>query len=73
MKARRIHTEEVYEGGKTYIASIIGVHRNTLTRWEKKNNGEPEEYNNYIVSFDPVIREKQKKGRKDIGRGIYTQ
>lgn len=72
MTARNIHSEQIYEGSRVFIASVVGVHRNTLTRWEKKNNGKPEKYNNYVVSFGDVIRKKQNKGRKDIQRFTYT-
>jgi len=62
MIARHIHTKVIYEGGKTYIGKIIGVHRNTLRRWEAEGK-EFEQYNNYEVSFSNVIREKQNKGQ----------
>lgn len=55
MTARNIKTGEIYEGGKVFIASIIGVHRNTLTNWQNKGVT-IELYNNYEVRFTNVIR-----------------
>lgn len=60
--ARNIKTGDIYEGCRTYIASIIGVDRSTLWRWEAKKNLKEEYYNNFHIRFDGVIREKQKKG-----------
>jgi len=63
MTARNIKTGITYEGGRTYIGSIIGLDRVTLWRWETKKNIIEEEYNGYIVRFDNVVREKQRKGQ----------
>jgi hypothetical protein len=63
MTARNIKTGDIYEGGKTYIASVIGVDRVTLWRWENKTDIESEVYNGFEVRFTSVIREKQKKGQ----------
>lgn len=62
MTARHIKTGDTYEGGYTYIGSIIGLNRTTLWRWEHKKGLKEEEYNGYIVRFEDIIREKQKKG-----------
>lgn len=71
MTARNIKTGKTYEGGKTYIGSIIGLDRVTLWRWETKNIIE-EEFNDYIVRFDDVIREKQKKGHNSPISNVYN-
>lgn len=66
MIAKHIKTGDVYEGCRTYIASIVGVDRRTLLRWEQKKlqKKEPpiEVFNNYEVIFKDVTREKQRKG-----------
>lgn len=62
MTARHIHTGQIYEGGRTFISKIIGVDPSTLWRWEIEKNLKSETYHNYEVRFEPVIREKQKKG-----------
>jgi len=58
MTARNIKTGDIYEGGKTYIGSIIGVDRRTLLRWENKT--EVEIYNNFEVRFKDIIRKNSK-------------
>ena len=35
---------------KTQVAKIIGVHRNTIYRWER--TGKSETFNNYTVYFN---------------------
>lgn len=71
MTARNIKTGTIYEGGKTYIGSIIGLDRSTLWRWETKKRVIEEEYNGYIVRFEDVVREKQKKGRNSPISNAY--
>jgi len=63
MIARNIKTGEIYEGGSTYIGSIIGLDRVTLWRWENKKFIKSEIYNDFEIRFEDVIREKQKKGQ----------
>lgn len=63
MTARHIKTGDIYEGGYTYIGSIIGLDRVTLWRWETKRGVTTEIYNGFEISFKDVIREKQKKGK----------
>lgn len=55
-------TGEIYEGCKTYIARIVGVHRNTIMNWERENVKTKDTYSNFQVRFEDVIREKQRKG-----------
>lgn len=62
MIARHKKTKKTYEGSRTYIASIIGVNRTTVWRWQNEKMREIEIFNDYEVTFDDVIREKQNKG-----------
>lgn len=62
MIARNTKTKKTYEGSRTYIASIIGVNRTTIWRWEKQKMRDIEIYNDYEITFDKVKREKQNKG-----------
>lgn len=55
-------TKKVYEGGPTYIGRVIGVNAKTLWSWENEKLRKWELYNNYLVIFDDVIRDKQQKG-----------
>lgn len=55
-------TNQVHEGSKAYIARTIGVNPKTLWSWENEKLREFEQYNNYLVIFSDVIREKQNKG-----------
>ena len=55
-------TNKVYEGSKVFIGRTIGVNAKTLWSWENEKLRSYEIYNNYLVIFDNVIREKQKKG-----------
>ena len=55
-------TNQVFEGGRTFIGRTIGVNPKTLWSWENEKLRKTELYNNYLVIFDDVIREKQKKG-----------
>lgn len=55
MIAINLKNKLIYEGGKIFISSVVGVHRNTLSNWEKKGN-RIELYNNFEVIFDNVIR-----------------
>ena len=55
-------TNQVYEGSKAFIARTIGVNPKTLWSWENERLRKTELYNNYLVIFDDVIREKQNKG-----------
>lgn len=73
MTARNIKTGRTYEGGKTFIGSIIGLNRVTLWRWEIEKKIIEEEFNGYIVRFDNVIREKQKKGHNSPISNHYNQ
>jgi hypothetical protein len=61
MTARHIHTGKIYEGSKSFIASIVGKHRNTLSRWEQSNK-ESYTVNNYEVRFLNIIRESNNRG-----------
>ena len=71
MTARNIKTGIIYEGGKKYISSIIGVDPKTLWIWEKKFISEI--YNNYEVRFNDIVREpKQLKGFRINKQNIYS-
>ena len=55
-------TNQVFEGGPTFIGRTIGVNAKTLWSWENEKLRKTELYNNYLVIFSRVIREKQQKG-----------
>jgi DNA-binding XRE family transcriptional regulator len=55
-------TNKVFEGSKAFIARTIGVNEKTLWSWENEKLRKTELYNNYLVIFSDVIREKQEKG-----------
>jgi len=46
------NNSKVYEGSAVFIASIVGVHRNTLSRWAKIHS--IEHYNQFIIYFEVV-------------------
>lgn len=62
MTARNIVTGDIHEGCIAYISRVIGVNPSTIWRWKYKKMLTVEQYNNYEVRFNDVIREKQKKG-----------
>lgn len=59
MTARNIKTGEIYEGGVTFISSVVGRHRNTVSKWRDKwvkgliNN---KIYKDFEIKFTDVIR-----------------
>ena len=53
--------ESFYNCSGVFIASKIGVHKNTISRWRvigRKN----ETYNHWVVYFNPIKAPKQIKG-----------
>lgn len=62
MTARDIESGRIYEGGKTFIGSIIGRHRNTLSKWENKGI-EYKICNGYEIRFLNVIRNSTNRGK----------
>lgn len=55
-------TNQVFEGSKAFIGRTIGVNAKTLWSWENEKLRQTELYNNYLVIFSDVTREKQEKG-----------
>ena len=62
MLAINLKTNKAYEGSQAFIARTIGVNPKTLWSWEKVKKRKSEQYNDYLVIFSDVIREKQEKG-----------
>lgn len=53
--------ESYYNCSGVFIASKIGVHKNTVSGW-KTSGRKRETYNYWIVYFDPTKAPKQIKG-----------
>jgi len=59
MTARNLKTGEIYEGGCTFIGSVVGRHRNTVSKWRDnwiRNKIEHKIYKDFEIKFTNVIR-----------------